>query len=92
MLCRISQRLSCAHFGENGGGMILEFSDKTRELHQRLTAFMDQHIYPNEQKFHEQIAASRWDTHSHRRGAEGQKPVLKDSGTFSCRSLRTARD
>jgi acyl-CoA dehydrogenase len=40
--------------------MILEFTDKTRELHQRLTAFMDQHIYPNEQKFHEQIAASRW--------------------------------
>lgn len=40
--------------------MILEFTDKTRELHQRLTEFMDQHIYPNEQKFHEQIAASRW--------------------------------
>lgn len=40
--------------------MILEFTDKTRELHGRLTAFMDQHIYPNEQKFHEQIAASRW--------------------------------
>lgn len=40
--------------------MILELTGKTRELHQRLTAFMDQHIYPNEQKFHEQIAASRW--------------------------------
>src|SRR5689334_22616169 len=40
--------------------MILEFTDKTRELQQRLTAFMDQHIYPNEQKFQEQIAASRW--------------------------------
>jgi len=40
--------------------MITEFNDRTRELHQRLTAFMDQHIYPNEQKFHEQIAASRW--------------------------------
>jgi len=40
--------------------MILEFTDKTRELHERLTAFMDQHIYSNEQKFHEQIAASRW--------------------------------
>ena len=40
--------------------MIPEFTDKTRDLHQRLTAFMDQHIYPNEQKFHEQIAASRW--------------------------------
>src|SRR4026207_950259 len=40
--------------------MIPEFTDKTRELHGRLTAFMDQHIYPNEQKFHEQIAAARW--------------------------------
>ena len=40
--------------------MILELTEKTRELHQRLTAFMDQHIYPNEQKFHDQIAASRW--------------------------------
>ena len=40
--------------------MIPEFNDKTRELQRRLTAFMDQHIYPNEQKFEEQIAASRW--------------------------------
>src|SRR5215510_7786898 len=59
MLCRTSRRLNYAHFGEVEK-MILEFTDKTRELHQRLTAFMDQHIYPNEQKFHEQIAASRW--------------------------------
>ena len=40
--------------------MILEPTEKTRELQQRLTAFMHQHIYPNEQKFHEEIAASRW--------------------------------
>ena len=40
--------------------MILDFTDRTRDLHRRLAAFMDQHIYPNEQKFHEQIAASRW--------------------------------
>jgi len=40
--------------------MILELNDKTRELQKRLADFMDQHIYPNEQKFHEQIAASRW--------------------------------
>jgi acyl-CoA dehydrogenase len=40
--------------------MILELTEKTRELHRRLTAFMDQHIYPNEQNFHEQIAVSRW--------------------------------
>jgi acyl-CoA dehydrogenase len=40
--------------------MTPEFTDKTRELHQRLAAFMDQHIYPNEQIFHEESAASRW--------------------------------
>jgi acyl-CoA dehydrogenase len=40
--------------------MILEFTEKTRELHKRLIAFMDQHIYPNEQTFHDQIADSRW--------------------------------
>ena len=40
--------------------MILEPTEKTRELQKRLAAFMDQHIYPNEQKFHDQIAASRW--------------------------------
>ena len=40
--------------------MIMEFTDRTRELHSRLTAFMDQHIYPNEQRFHEEIAATRW--------------------------------
>src|SRR5262245_9718980 len=40
--------------------MILELTDKTRQLHERLTTFMDQHIYPNEKQFHDQIAASRW--------------------------------
>ena len=40
--------------------MILEPTEKTRELQKRLAAFMDQHIYPNEQKLHDQIAASRW--------------------------------
>ena len=40
--------------------MTVEFTDKARDLQKRLTAFMDQHIYPNEQKFHEEIAASRW--------------------------------
>jgi acyl-CoA dehydrogenase len=40
--------------------MILEATDKTRELLSRLTAFMDEHIYPNERKFDEQVAASPW--------------------------------
>src|SRR4030095_10944626 len=40
--------------------MIQESTEKTRELQKRLTTFMDQQIYPNEKKFHEQIAAARW--------------------------------
>lgn len=40
--------------------MMLELTQKTSEFRGRLTAFMDEHIYPNEQNFHEQIAASRW--------------------------------
>ena len=28
--------------------MHFDFSDKTKELQKRLTAFMDEHIYPNE--------------------------------------------
>lgn len=40
--------------------MIPESTEKTRELQKRVAVFMDQHIYPNEQKFHEEIAASRW--------------------------------
>jgi acyl-CoA dehydrogenase len=40
--------------------MNFEFSDKTKELQQRLQAFMDEHIYPNEQRFLEEIERDRW--------------------------------
>jgi acyl-CoA dehydrogenase len=41
--------------------MRLEVSEKTRELAARLSAFMDEHIYPNEAAFEEQVAAGdRW--------------------------------
>lgn len=36
-------------------------SPRTQELHERLTAFMDQHIYPNEQAYFEQLeVGDRW--------------------------------
>jgi acyl-CoA dehydrogenase len=35
-------------------------TEKTKDLQQRLSSFMDEHIYPNEQLFHEQIEANRW--------------------------------
>jgi acyl-CoA dehydrogenase len=41
--------------------MTFEFSDKTKELHQRLTAFMEEHIYPNEERYKEHCyGPDRW--------------------------------
>jgi acyl-CoA dehydrogenase len=40
--------------------MPFEFSEKTKELQRRLLAFMDEHIYPNEQRFADEIDANRW--------------------------------
>ncbi len=41
--------------------MHVETSEKSRDLQQRLTAFMDEHIYPNEAAFLRQIAdGDRW--------------------------------
>jgi acyl-CoA dehydrogenase len=40
--------------------MNFEFSEKTKELQVRLRAFMDEHIYPNEQRFLEETERERW--------------------------------
>ena len=41
--------------------MFLPLSDRARELLDQVTAFMDEHVYPNEARFHEEIAAGdRW--------------------------------
>jgi acyl-CoA dehydrogenase len=42
------------------GAALMEFaySEKTRALIERLSAFMERHIYPNERVYHEQIAAA----------------------------------
>ena len=37
-----------------------EPSPKSNELRERLLAFFDRHIYPNEQLFHEQVERDRW--------------------------------
>lgn len=40
---------------------MFEFSPKARELRERLLAFMDEHIYPNEATFRDELAAGpRW--------------------------------
>src|SRR5215471_17338865 len=41
--------------------MNFEFSDKTKYLQKKLSAFMDEYIYPNEGKFYEQLnSGDRW--------------------------------
>ncbi len=41
--------------------MIFEMSDRAREYHQRLTTFMDEHVYPIEEEFYRQVAdGDRW--------------------------------
>ena len=39
--------------------MNFDYSDKVKGMQARLLAFMDEHIYPNEQRFHDEIAANR---------------------------------
>ena len=40
--------------------MKFEYSDKMKDLQRRLQAFMDEHIYPNERRFHDEIESNRW--------------------------------
>jgi acyl-CoA dehydrogenase len=41
--------------------MNFDFSDKVKALQKRLTAFMDEHIYPNEPRYHEHVRGpNRW--------------------------------
>jgi len=41
--------------------MNFEFSDKVKDLQKRLRAFMEEHIYPNERRFHEHCnGPNRW--------------------------------
>src|SRR6202140_5079323 len=40
--------------------MNFSFSSKVTDLQRRLQVFMDEHIYPNEQRHHDEIEGNRW--------------------------------
>jgi acyl-CoA dehydrogenase len=40
--------------------VIFDFSDKAKDLQRRLQTFMDEHVYPNEKRFQEEIEQNRW--------------------------------
>jgi len=60
--------------------MHFELSEKTKELQQRLTAFMEEHIYPNEQRFHDEIQRERW---SPTQIIEELKPKARAAGLWN---------
>ncbi len=61
--------------------MRFEHSDKVIDLQRRLTAFMDEHVYPNEATFHRQIAdGDRWQTTAI---VEELKPKARAAGLWN---------
>jgi acyl-CoA dehydrogenase len=40
--------------------MNFDYSDKVKALQKRLRAFMDEHIYPNEKRYYQEIEKDRW--------------------------------
>lgn len=60
--------------------MNFECSDKVKELQQRLQAFMDQHIYPNERRFHDEVERNRW---TPTRVIEELKPKARAAGLWN---------
>ena len=39
--------------------MDFAYSDKVKALQARLARFMDEHVYPNERRFHDEVEANR---------------------------------
>ncbi len=40
--------------------LLPEISPRSKELRERLSAFFERHIYPNEARFHDQVSEKRW--------------------------------
>jgi acyl-CoA dehydrogenase len=57
-----------------------EFTDKVKELQRRLQSFMDEHIYPNEQRVQEEIERARWIPS---RTIEELKPKARAAGLWN---------
>jgi len=60
--------------------MSFEFSQRAKDLQKKLAAFMDEHIYPNEQRFHDEIERNRW---SPTQIIEELKPKARAAGLWN---------
>jgi len=74
--------------------MDFEYSDRTKALQARLLAFMDEHIYPNERAFDDEVAANgaqqgnRWIPTAL---IERLKPLAREQGLWNLFLPRSAR-
>ncbi len=61
--------------------MNFEFSEKTREYQDRVGAFMDEHVYPNEHRFHKEVGTGdRWQPVQL---IEELKPLARQAGLWN---------
>jgi acyl-CoA dehydrogenase len=60
--------------------MNFDFSEKTIEVRRQLLAFMDEHIYPNEQRYQDETARDRWQP---TRIIEELKPKARSAGLWN---------
>jgi acyl-CoA dehydrogenase len=60
--------------------MNFEFSAKTIEMQRQLLAFMDEHVYPNEQRYYEETVRDRWQP---TRIIEELKPKARAAGLWN---------
>jgi acyl-CoA dehydrogenase len=60
--------------------MNFEFGEKTIEMQRRLLAFMDEHIYPNERRYHEETTRDGWKP---TRIIEELKPKARAAGLWN---------
>ncbi|MGH2493080.1 MAG: acyl-CoA dehydrogenase family protein [Ktedonobacteraceae bacterium] len=62
--------------------MDFAYSEKVNRLRERVGDFMAQHIYPNQQRYHDQIAASG-DPHHHAEIIDELKPLARADGLWN---------
>ena len=61
--------------------MDFTFNEKTKEYQERVSAFMDKHVYPNEHRFHQEVAAGdRWQPVQM---IDELKPLAKKAGLWN---------
>ena len=73
--------------------MNFEYSDKVKSLRETLARFMDEHVYPNERRFHDEVEANRakGDPWVPTRVIEELKPKARAAGLWNLFLPRSAR-